>query len=133
LRYILLPIIALSLLAMPGCAGRKTQSEADLAEQALNRGLQAHAAGRLQHAATDYREVLVHDPRNKYAYYNLGLIDQVNGHAQSAENNYRLALNIDPDFAPALFNLAILRFNAGATQEAIDLYRHVIQVQPDNA
>ena len=130
-RYLSLGLVSLALLATLGCAPQK--SEAEQAAEALDRGLQAHGEGRLDDAATAYREVLVHEPTNKFAFYNLGLIDQTLGRPDAAEANYRLALSVDPNFASALFNLAILRNEAGATEEAIELYRHVLALQPDNA
>ena len=48
------------------------KSDADLANEALQQGIAAQNAGRLAEAAADYREVLVHDPNNKYAYFDLG-------------------------------------------------------------
>jgi len=111
----------------------KGKSDADQAQEALAAGLKAHAAGRLDEAAADYRKVLVYNPRNKFAYYNLGVIEQTQGDAGSAESNYRIALTIDPDFVPALFNLAILRTAEGGGRESIDLYQHVIQVDASYA
>jgi len=125
-------LMALALTAsVSACAAGP--SEQTLAAEALNRGLQAHAAGRYDEAAADYREVLAHDPGNTYAYYNLGQIDQLAGRNESAEREYRMALDGNPDFAPALFNLAILRTQAGARDEAVELYRHVIRVKPNEA
>src|SRR5713101_4249324 len=74
---VLLVLLMLCIGVATGCTGRK--SGAELASDALNRGLQAHSAGRLDEAATEYREVLVHDAQNKFAFYNLGLIDQTSG------------------------------------------------------
>src|SRR6266567_1366009 len=126
-----LVVLALTLLLSAGCLQNKTQAQR--ASDALNKGLQAHAAGRLDEAAKDYREVLSHDPQNKYAYYDLGVIDQTQNRPAQAENNYRLALSIDPNFPSALFNLAILRADAGSAQEAVDLYRRDIAADPNNA
>lgn len=123
----------LVLVLLAGTACGKEETEAQRASEVLAAGLKAHQEGRLDEAAADYRRVLVLDPRNKYAYYNLGLIDQTHGAAASAETNYRNALSIDPDFVPALFNLAILRTAAGDAAEAIELYRHVIEVDASYA
>ena len=123
-----LPTIAL-LVAVGGCG----RSEADLAADALDRAMKAHVAGRIDEAADGYREVLAHDPQNKYAFYNLGLIDQTAGRSDAAERNYRLVLASDPNYGPALFNLAIIRAAAGATPEAIDLYRRAVATQPNYA
>lgn len=121
------------LVALVGSCAKEQPTEAQLANQALERGLRAHTEGNLTGAVDAYQEVLVHDPQNEFAYYNLGLIDQTEGRAESAEANYRQVLSIDPNYAPALFNLAILRTAAGASQEAVDLYRQVLGVDPSNA
>jgi tetratricopeptide (TPR) repeat protein len=120
------PLLILLVLLIAACS--KGKSDSDQASSALAAGLEAHAAGRLDEAEADYRKVLVYDPRNKFAYYNLGVIEQTQGDGGSAESDYRIALTIDPDFVPALFNLAILRTSSGGDREAIDLYKHVIQI-----
>jgi tetratricopeptide (TPR) repeat protein len=108
-------------------------SEAELAAAALQRGLEAHAAGDLPAAAAAYREVILHDPNNQYAYYNLGVIDQANGSLASADSNYSLALSIDPGYVPALYNLAIVKTAEGDVRAAIDLYQRAIDAEPDYA
>src|SRR5206468_2997069 len=92
-------------IAATGC-GKK--SEAQLASAALQRGLKAQSSGHPDEAAADYREALTHDPENKFAYFDLGLLDQLAGRRGSAEDNYRAALRTDPDYGPALLNLAIV-------------------------
>jgi Tfp pilus assembly protein PilF len=130
----MLAAVSLAVLLLAGCGGSKEEpSEAQLAAQALERGLQAHSSGDLETATADYREALAHDPDNKFAYYNLGLIDQSEGRGEFAESNYRMALSIDPNYVPALFNLAILRVDAEAGTEAVDLYSQVIALDPSNA
>ena len=80
-----------------------------------------------------YREVLIHDPNNQFAYYNLGVIDQANGSLESADSNYGLALSIDPSYVPALYNLAIVKTAIGETKAEIDLYRSAILEEPEYA
>ena len=130
--YWRLPIalLAVALIVAFSCSKK---SDAELANEALTQGIAAQQAGRLPEAAADYREVLVHDPNNKYAYFDLGTIDQANGALASAESNYRFALSIDPAFTNALFNLAIVRHDLGDLKESIDLYQQVIKLEPDNA
>lgn len=128
----LLPLVVLGVaLALSACGN--AGSDAEEADLALQAGLAAHQAGDLAAAADLYREVLTHDPHNKFAFYNLGLIDQTNGNMANAENNYRIAIGIDEHFTAALFNLAILREALGVHQEAIELYRRVIALEPQNA
>lgn len=120
-------------LALSAAACSTKKSDAELASEALANGLAAHEAGNLAEAVADYRQVLVYDPNNKEAYYNLGLIDQTNGSMASADSNYSLALSIDPLYLPALFNLAIVKAAEGDLDGAIALYRSAIEVDPSYA
>jgi len=123
-------VVAIILTALAACGGGK--SDAQIASDALNAGLRAQAQGRNAEAATDYKNVLAHDPRNKFAYYDLGVIQQTSGDNASAEVNYRACLQIDPNFGPALYNLAIIR-TGPSPQEAEELYRHAISLAPNSA
>jgi Tfp pilus assembly protein PilF len=112
----------------PGTAGGVNGAAALVAK-----GLQEQAAGDLASAKRDYSQAIVDDPKNKFAFYNLGLIQQIGGDKAAAENNYRIALNLDPKFPQPLYNLAILRTAAGSIPEAIDLYRRAIAASPKAA
>jgi len=92
----------------------------------LNAGLKAHAAGNLSVAVADYQGALKYDHKNKYALYNLGIIDAANGNYGLAKDKYRVVLALDPKYAPALFNLAILLTASGNSKEAITLYERVV-------
>jgi Tfp pilus assembly protein PilF len=119
--------------ALAACgSGTPTQSPAQVATNDVNAGLSAQAAGNLSTAATDYKNAIALDPHNKFAYYDLGLVDQLQSQPVTAEQNYRAAIQIDPNFVPALFNLAILR-TTPSPAEAEELYRHVISLQANDA
>ncbi|MGH2673242.1 MAG: tetratricopeptide repeat protein, partial [Actinomycetota bacterium] len=105
-------------------------SDGERSEAALEEGLEAHAAGDLAAAEEAYERAIQLDPQNKFAYYNLGVIEQSRGELPPAESHYRTTLGLDPDFVPALFNLAILRTEAGFADEAVTLYEHLIEVTP---
>jgi tetratricopeptide (TPR) repeat protein len=97
----------------------------------LQEALQAHADGDLDAAADLYKQVLVLDPENKFAYYNLGLIHQTE---DGSGLRPRVPAGLDRSaFGPALFNLATVRTEEGAAEEAIDLYRQALEVNADNA
>jgi tetratricopeptide (TPR) repeat protein len=123
-------VATVTALSTVGCSENKSQAEQ--ASNALSAGLRAQVAGRSAEAVKDYRKVLAHDPKNKFAFYNLGLIDQRAGRTASAEQFYRQALAVDPEYVPALFNLAIVVTSQSA-DEAVTLYRKVIALQPENA
>jgi len=124
-RSFMLLALLVAALALTGCAGK---SEGELASDALAAGLAAHTAGKIDEAAGDFRECLKHDSRNKFCYFNLGVIAQGQNNPAEAENDYRIALGIDPNFPSAIWNLALVRAGAGATAEAIDLWRHYLRL-----
>src|SRR5207247_6363306 len=130
-RFVRAALLAIGVLTAASSCG--AGSSAGTASDALSRGLQAHLAGRLDEATVAYFETLRRDPRNKFAYYDLGQIAHISSRPVAAESYYRLALEIDPGFGPALFNLAILRVEAGSAQEAIDLYQTLLVANPDYA
>ena len=112
----------------PRANGSPTGANATLAA-----ALRAHADGHLDEASGLYHRVLILEPQNKFAYYNLGLIAQTRGLVQDAEEAYEQTLAIDPRFEPALFNLAIVRTGLGKIRSAMDLYRQAITVDPNDA
>lgn len=124
---------ALATVLLGGCGSAPAASPTPQSVDALiSAGLQAQTSGNVDQATSDYQQVLALDPGNKYAHYDLGVIDETAGRNTDAEKQYRQALLTDPDFVPALFNLAILRTPVDVW-EAIDLYRHIVSLQPSNA
>jgi len=133
MRLVARTVLLFIAVALVAACGSAAKSEADLSADALNRGLKAHNAGNYDEATTAYFEALMHDSKNKFAFFNLGQIAQTQKKPQVAEGYYRSALEIDAKFGPALFNLAIIRNEAGSKTEAIDLYRRDIAADPNNA
>ncbi len=127
--WIALSLAGLLLLAGVACGGK---SEAELSNDLVKDGLKLNSDGKAAQAARSYREALVHDPENKFAYYNLAVIDQAAGRVRAAEFKYRLALEIDPRFQPALFNLGTIMSRIDP-DSAKDVYEDLIELQPDNA
>ena len=125
--------VLVSAAALAACGAPSPGATGDNASDALSRGLQAHTAGNLDGAVTAYFQTLAKDPKNKFAFYNLGVIAQAQNRAAAAESYYRLAIEQDARMGSALFNLAILRGLAGANQESADLYRRVIAIDPNYA
>ena len=127
-------LLALPLvLALAAACGGFSGKPADPAADALARGIAAHNANKLDEAAKDYFEVLSNDPKNKFAFYNLGQIARIQNRFAIAEGYYRSALEIDPLDGPALFGLGAVRQALGAVDDAIAIYRKDIGVEPNNA
>ena len=112
-------------------AGTTVKPNAKLASKALSSGLKSYAAGNLSAASTAYHLTLKYDKTNKYAFYNLALIDAADGNYGLAEGNYRSALVTDPKFDPALFNLGILRTARNDPKEAMSLYQACGRLRQD--
>ena len=127
-----LGLLSAFVLLTASCGG-EDKTEAQLAREALNRGLAQQQAGDAEAAGEAYGEALDHDPDNAYAFYNLGVLAQTDNRLAEAEENYRAALNANPTFARALYNLATVRYRLGAKLESVDLYRQVIELEPENA
>jgi tetratricopeptide (TPR) repeat protein len=104
-------------------------TDAKAATAALDAGLKAHAKGDLVEATADYNRTLSFDATNKYAFYNLALIDYANANYGLAEANYRSAIQSDAKYEPALFNLAIMQ-TASDPKEAISLYKRAVAAAP---
>jgi len=132
LEACLLPCFALTLV-LSACGGDGGSSERTEAEELLQEGLDAHAQGDLEAAKDLYLEVIRLDPQNKFAYYNLGVIEHGRGNLVEAAARYRVAISIDPRFVAALFNLAVARTELGRANEAIALYERIIELEPENA
>jgi Tfp pilus assembly protein PilF len=126
-------------LGATACSGDDSSSstssakpDAKKAATSVEAGLKAHSAGDLTAATADYKQALKYDPKNKYAFYNLALIDASNGNYGLAEANYRSAIKSDAKYEPALFNLAILQTSSDP-KEAISLYQRAVAVDSKDA
>jgi Tfp pilus assembly protein PilF len=95
MRKAIFVLATLVLLLSAACLQNKSQAQQ--ASDSLNKGLQAHAAGKLDEASKDYHDVLTHDPQNKFALYNLGVIAQTQGQLGQAENYYLRSRRLQRD------------------------------------
>jgi tetratricopeptide (TPR) repeat protein len=128
-----LPVILAFAAACAGGGSNTPTKPADPVGDALARGIAAHNANKLDEATKDYFEVLFNDPKNKFAYYNLGQIARTQNKLAIAEGYYRSALETDPNYGPALFGLGVVRQAFNSVQEAVDLYTKDIAIEPTNA
>ncbi len=126
-------LAGLLVLAVAGLAACNSKTPAEQAAAALDQGLQAHVAGKLDEAVGHYNDCIKLESTNKLCLYNLGLVAQTQGRAVEAVTFYRASLATDPNYAPALFNLAILRTADGGQDEALTLYKKFVDLQPNDA
>jgi tetratricopeptide (TPR) repeat protein len=83
-------------------------------------------------ATRTFHSVLAIDPRNVYALYDLGVIDETNNKAAQALAHYDQALAVNDRYTPAMYNKAILLEGSRPT-EAIALYRRIVAINPQAA
>ncbi len=135
LRVLPLALLALTLGACGLGAAPATQAPGGSGApqtDALQRGLAAHTAGRIDEAIRLYYEALAQDPGNEFAFFNLGEIAHTRNQLVAAEAWYRLALENDNKMPQALYNLALVREVRGDPTESASLLRQLIALQPNN-
>ena len=114
---------------LAACGG---PSAAQSANTTLTAGITAQRAGDYGTATTDYEKVLSIQPKNQYALYDLGDVEQFQHQSAAAETHYKQALVINPKFENALYNLAILETPSDPAG-AKALYLQVIAITPQDA
>ena len=102
------------------------------AAAAVNRGLALQRSGDIAGATAAYRQALKYDATNKYALYDLAVIDYAQSNVGAAEQEYQQVLAIDPKYEPALYNLAILEEGNDNQQTALSLYQRAVAANPND-
>ncbi|MDF3298164.1 tetratricopeptide repeat protein [Streptomyces tropicalis] len=107
---------------------RNGKSADALLQSALQRQFRQDSSG----ATQDYRRVLEMDPKNKRAWYGLGLIDQQYGRTADARADFEKALAIDPHFMSALYSEAYM-LKSSDPDQAIQLLERASAAEPKAA
>jgi tetratricopeptide (TPR) repeat protein len=102
------------------------------ANQKLTSGIAAQRAGDYAIAAADYAKILKTEPKNVYALYDLGDVEQFQHKTSAAMQRYNEVLAIDPRFENALYNMAILESQSNPTA-AKALFLQVVAESPSDA
>ncbi|WP_171053231.1 tetratricopeptide repeat protein [Streptomyces marianii] len=80
-------------------------------------------------AEATYKRVLEMEPRNKLAWYNVGVVSARDGRPDEALKAYVAALKIDPSFTSALLNQAVL-LKTSDPDRAITLLERAVANNP---
>jgi tetratricopeptide (TPR) repeat protein len=125
---LLICLVGVAFAAFQAEKGNVTRSERSfrLAEQALK-------GGAIDQARSHYLDIVLSDPGNTVAYFDLGMLAHLQNRGPEAQDFYLRALERDPTFLPALYNLAILKDASGKVDEAILLYRQILRETPEHA
>ena len=95
----------------------------------LKQGLSQAQARQLGQAETTFKNVLLLDPKNIYALYNLGVIDQTDNNNAGALDYYDKAISADSSYTPAMYNKAII-LEATNLDAALALYKQIVAINP---
>jgi Tfp pilus assembly protein PilF len=84
-------------------------------------------------AKRTFEQVVKNDPKQKFGWYNLGVIAQGDHDPNTAARDYRKAIAIDPAFESPLYNLGVLRLQAGNYRTAAALLNRAVVANPKDA
>ena len=88
-------------------------------EEALDLGLQHHAAGDLSKAEGIYQQILQTDPNHPVALHLIGVIAHQKGENDGAVNLITKAIDIKPDFPEAHSNVGLALQELGRLDDAV--------------
>lgn len=95
----------------------------------LQEGVDQASANQVKMAITTFNDVLLLSPKNTYALYNLGLIEQMQKNTSAAIGYYKRAIASDPTYTPAMYNEAILLEKINL-DSALALYQKIVKINP---
>ena len=93
--------------------------------------LRHHQAGRIDDAASRYRQTLCLKPDCAEAHNNLGMVCLAQGRADEAIAHWRRALAFNPGLAEAHNNLGTIFKEQGKFDAALTHYAQAIAIRPD--
>jgi len=101
------------------------------AEEALNAGVAAYKAGRIEEAVDQLRRGVAIDPLAYRLHFHLGLLYGKQGRVYEAINELETALDINSRHFPAVKNLAVLYQKAGFRNKAAEMWQRALNLAPD--
>jgi DNA-binding response OmpR family regulator len=101
------------------------------AEQALNAGVDAYKAGRLDEAVEHLQRGIGIDPLAYRLHFHLGLLYGKKGQVYEAISELETAVDINSRHFPAVKNLAILYQKAGFRNKAAEMWERALGLAPD--
>ncbi len=116
--------------------GEGGTEQAQLAERStgdlLAEAVALHTSGLVDPAVERYEAILVLDPANALALYNLGQIAQQRGEVERSVDFYDRAVASDPSLTSAAFNRAIALRDLGREEDAIAAFEAILASDPDS-
>lgn len=107
--------------------------QAQLIQDQLKAGVQAHVRGNLSAAESAYKAVLSIDEKNATAHNNLGFVYGQKNEWKNAIDHLQTATEIKPDYATALSNLGQIYFSIDEKEKGIELLERAVQMDDQDA
>jgi len=134
-------LIALSLIALAGCASDKPSREAGIWNQDMSDPAHFHRAmGRTYiaqrnwgQASAHLRESLRHDSDEASTHVLLGIVHREQGLAKSAEASFLTAIDLDDEMPGAHSALGVLYDRLSRHKDADRLHRRALELDPERA
>jgi DNA-binding response OmpR family regulator len=127
--------IAEVMAAVDACLRKQAPAEApDVsgeAEAALNAGVEAYKAGRLDEAIEHLKRGVTIDPLAYRLHFHLGLLYGKQGRVYDAVSELETAVDMNSRHFPAVKNLAILYQKAGFRNKALEMWERALAIAPD--
>jgi DNA-binding response OmpR family regulator len=127
--------IAEVLAAVEACLRKESPGQApDVsgeAEAALNAGVEAYKAGRLDEAIEHLKRGIGIDPLAYRLHFHLGLLYGKQGRVYDAVSELETAVEVNSRHFPAVKNLAILYQKAGFRNKAVEMWQRALSLAPD--
>jgi DNA-binding response OmpR family regulator len=127
--------IAEVMAAVDACLRKQPPAEAPEvsgeAEAALNAGVEAYKAGRLDEAIEHLKRGIAIDPLAYRLHFHLGLLYGKKGRVYDAVSELETAVDMNSRHFPAVKNLAILYQKAGFRNKALEMWERALALAPD--
>jgi len=124
--------VSLSACASGSQEGSSSAASAQAVNGLLSTGIRQAQAKQFAQAQVTFQDVLVLDPGNEFAWYNLGLIAQTKNNPKAAVSDYQQAIRSDPRDTSAMYNEAIALEPTDRSQ-ALSLYLQIVAINPKAA
>jgi len=116
----------------PGQSGAERPDVTGEAEEALNAGVAAYKAGRLDEAIQHLSRGVGIDPLAYRLHFHLGLLYGKKGQVYDAISELETAVKINSQHFAAVKNLAILYQKAGFRNKAVETWERALTLAPDD-
>ncbi|HZV70443.1 MAG TPA: tetratricopeptide repeat protein [Saprospiraceae bacterium] len=131
LYLLLLTFISLSSVTVASAQKVRPSSEQVTIEKRLIEGKKYAMLGQWEKAEAAYKAILLEDPQNSTAYYELSRTMGASGKNSDALNYVRKAIRIEPDNEWYLLMEADIDEKTGDLYSAMDVYDRLIRLKPE--